>query len=92
MKKRLTRIAPLQTGIVLATLYGILSLIAVPFLLLAGLISGRLGFGVIFIIFLPVLYAAVGFIVGIIAAAVYNLVASWTGGLQFELTDMASPA
>jgi uncharacterized oligopeptide transporter (OPT) family protein len=94
MKKQLTHIAPLRAGIVLGVLYGILSLILVPFFLLAVIFGGKSGtpapaiFGVGFAIFLPVLYAVMGFIGGIIAAAIYNLVAKWTGGLEFEVRDV----
>jgi hypothetical protein len=35
----------------------------------------------------PVIYAIGGFVGGIIAAALCNLVAKWTGGLEFEVTD-----
>ena len=95
MKKQLTYITPLRAGIVLGALYGILSLLVVPFVLLAVLIGGKAGahtpavFGMGFAIFLPVLYAAVGFIGGIIAAALYNLIAKWTGGFEFEVRDSA---
>src|ERR1051325_9384656 len=37
MKQRLTQVSPLQLGIVLGALYGILSLLVVPFLLLAAI-------------------------------------------------------
>ena len=92
MKKHLTRIAPLRAGIVLAVFYGIVSLIILPFLFLTALFGAH-GFplGAVLVVFIPVLYAAVGFIGGIIGAAVYNWVASWTGGLEFEIAD-AAPA
>jgi len=95
MTKRLQHIAPLQLGIVLATLYGVLSLIFVPFALLASVLGAKsqnnFGFfagGVVFIIFVPFLYAALGFIGGVIAAAVYNLIAKWSGGIEFTLADV----
>lgn len=31
--------------------------------------------------------AVAGFIGGLIGAALYNLVAKWTGGLEFEVSD-----
>jgi hypothetical protein len=77
MKKRLTHISPLQAGIVQAVVCGILSLIAVPFIIIVGLIHG--GIGALFAIFLPIVYAVAGFIAGAISALVYNLVATWTG-------------
>jgi hypothetical protein len=86
MKKRLASISPLQLGIVLGVLYGAISLIIVPFLLL-GAIFGHAGFGIIFAIFFPVIYAVAGFIGGVITAFVYNLVAQWTGGIEFTTTD-----
>ncbi|MEO5960680.1 MAG: DUF3566 domain-containing protein [Opitutaceae bacterium] len=99
MKKRLKRLAPLQTGIVLAVLYALLSLFAVPFFMLAGAgmaaaaqqSGAQMPFTFLFgvgALFLPVLYAIFGFIGGVIAAAVYNLVAKWTGGLELTLEDV----
>jgi len=37
---------------------------------------------------IPVLYATIGFIGGIIVAAIYNLIARLTGGLEFTLDDI----
>jgi len=86
MKKRLTYISPLQAGIVQGVVLGIISLIFVPFIIIGGLFHG--GIGTIFFIFLPVVYAVMGFIMGIISAFVYNLVAKWTGGLELVFTDV----
>jgi hypothetical protein len=87
MKKRLTYISPLQAGIVHGVVMGVVSLIFVPFIILGALISHG-GFGAIFAIFLPIVYTIVGFIVGIIVAFVYNLVAKWTGGFELVFTDV----
>jgi hypothetical protein len=94
MKKQLTHIAPLRAGIVLGVLYGLLGLVCVPFFLLlaafhsaSGAHSTAVGsayFGILF----PVFYAVAGFIGGIVAAAIYNLVAKWTGGLEFEVREV----
>ena len=98
MKKQLTYIAPLKAGIVLAALYGILSLIFVPFFLLAAVVGSKSGetlpavFGVGFAIMMPVIYAVVGFLGGLIGAALYNLIAKWTGGFVFEVRDVTSVA
>jgi hypothetical protein len=88
MKKRISHISPLQLGIVSGLLYGIISLIIVPFFLIATLL-GHAGPGAIFAIFLPIIYGVMGFIVGVLTAFVYNLVANWTGGIEFVLTDVA---
>jgi hypothetical protein len=86
MKKRLTYVSPLQLGIVLGVLYGVISLIIVPFFIL-GAIFGKAGFGIIFAIFFPIIYAIAGFVGGVICAFVYNLVAKWTGGVEFTTAD-----
>jgi len=36
-------------------------------------------------LFLPVIYGVMGFVLGIIGAAVYNLVAGWIGGIEVEV-------
>ncbi len=97
MKKRLARISPLQLGIVLAVLYGLLSLIV--FVPMGLLFSGHhsvgsatsatpaFPFSGIFLLAMPVLYAIMGFISGVIGAAVYNVVAKFTGGIEVTVTD-----
>ena len=95
MTKRLQRVAPLQLGVVLAVLYGAISLIFVPFIALFSMFgaqtqnnSGFLAGGLLFTILIPILYAAGGFIGGLVAGAVYNLVAKWTGGIEFTLVEV----
>jgi hypothetical protein len=38
-------------------------------------------------LFIPVMYGVMGFITGIIGAALYNVVAKMTGGLEFQIAD-----
>ena len=93
MKKQLTRVAPLRAGIVLGVLYGFLGLLFTPFILLMAAFGCKTGAfaavgGVFLAILFPVLYAVMGFICGVISAALYNLIAKWTGGLEFEVRDV----
>jgi len=94
MKKQLTHISPLRAGFVLGVLYGLLGLLFIPFFLLAAVFGTKSGgtpaaFGGVFLaVLFPVFYAVGGFIGGIIAAAIYNVVAKWTGGLEFEVQDV----
>ena len=44
----------------------------------------------VFAILAPILHTVAGFIGGLIAAALCNLVAKWTGGLEFEVSDDAT--
>ena len=100
MTRTLKRIAPLQAGKILGILHGCIGLIFLPFFALAGMLGAFaqhtqanqaapaaiiaglvLGMG----IFMPIIYAVMGFIFGIIGAAFYNLVARWVGGFQIEV-------
>ncbi len=44
--------------------------------------------GVVVLLVLPFLYAAVGWVMGAISALVYNLVAGFTGGIQMDLDGL----
>ena len=96
MKKELIHVDPLRTGVVLGILYGAMGLILIPFLIvfiLIGAAAGKhsalpaVGFGIFMMILAPVFYGVMGFILGIIASCVYNLIAKFTGGLKFEVRD-----
>ncbi len=49
-----------------------------PAALMAGIMFG---FG----IFMPIIYGVMGFVLGIIMAAIYNVVARWIGGIEVEV-------
>ena len=36
-------------------------------------------------IFMPVIYGVLGFVIGVVGAAIYNLVAGWIGGIEVEV-------
>ena len=105
MNLKLKRIAPLQAGKMLAACYGLLSLVVVPFMFAAMAIGGMaarshggapplpfmLGMGMGFVLLLPVLYAVIGFVAGVIGAWVYNLLTKWIGGFEFEFEPTAPP-
>ena len=106
MNLKLKRIAPLQAGKMLASLYGLLSLVVVPVMFgvmtVASLVGRQhggpppfplmFGLGLGFVILLPVFYAAMGFVCGVIAAFVYNLLAGWLGGFELTFEPSAPPA
>jgi hypothetical protein len=43
------------------------------------------GLGIFAVIVFPIFYGIIGFIAGLIYAALYNLVAGWTGGIEMRL-------
>ncbi len=94
MVRRIRRLDPLQTGKVLGVLYALMGLIFLPiFWLISKAMPAEAGAGgsllMGFGIMMPIVYGLLGLIGGAIAAAVYNLVAGWTGGLQVEVEDVA---
>jgi len=98
MKKTLKRIAPLQCGKVSGAVYGLLSLIFVPFVLLFGLIGSlvpsehpgpspviAIGIALVMAVILPLFYAVMGFIFGALGAWGYNLVSGMVGGIEVDV-------
>ncbi len=100
MTKRIKTIAPLQLGKVLATCYGLVAVLIVPVFLLVSAVAGLaahaqggmgpppiafLGMGIGIAVAAPLLYALMGFLTGVIGGFVYNLVASWVGGIEVEV-------
>lgn len=95
----LKRIGVLSCGKVSGLLYGIMGLIIGAFVTLFALLGAAIGaassgsneawlgalFGVGAIIIFPIFYGVLGFIIGIISAALYNLVAGFAGGVEIEL-------
>jgi len=79
-----------QTAKVFGVLYGLMGLVFVPFFLVAAAVaphnSAFMGFGLGFVILIPILYAVFGFIFIAIACLLYNMVAGWIGGIEMEIT------
>lgn len=94
----LRRIGVLSVGKMMACIYALLGLIVGAFMSLfslAGLAlegperAGPAIFATIgAIVFLPVMYGAMGFLGGALMAALYNLFASFAGGIQMEFTSV----
>jgi hypothetical protein len=93
-RRRIRRISPLSAAKVLGILYACLGLVFVPFLLIFSLVAAHapnsqkaLPFFIsgIFAVLAPVLYGAMGFIGGLISAAIYNVISGLVGGIEFEV-------
>ncbi len=94
IKRRIRRIEPLPLGKISAILYGIMGLLAVPvFLVMVAASSqlpaeqriGMMAFGLGFAVLSPLIYAAMGFVVGALGALIYNGIARWIGGIEVEV-------
>jgi len=88
----------LSVAKILGLLYGCMGLIIAPLFLMMGLMGSALGqqnsplagifgvgFGIGLAVFAPVLYGAMGFVMGAIGALLYNLFARWVGGFELEI-------
>lgn len=94
MTRRLKRIAPLQLGKILAVLYGAMGLLAAPVFLIISLVGSTSGQkaavpavlgGLVGVVLVPIFYAVMGFLIGVVGAFLYNLVARWVGGIEVEV-------
>jgi hypothetical protein len=84
----------LSVAKIMGLIYGCMGLIVAPFFLLIGVLGSLAGqqkspfagiFGVILALFMPVLYGAMGFVMGLIGGLLYNLFARWVGGFELEM-------
>jgi hypothetical protein len=93
----LKRIGPLSLAKVSAVIYAIIGFIVGCVFALISLIGGAVsqqfggrggGFGAIFgvgaVILFPIMYGVFAFIASLISAALYNLLASWVGGVELD--------
>jgi len=101
---RLRHVAVVQLALVFAVLYALIGLIGglVWWLLLSPIMmagikssmgaaagAGALaGIGFFAVILFPIVYGIIGFIAGLIYAALYNLAARWTGGVEMTLEQV----
>ena len=89
MKKQITRISILQSSKITTALYGLMgfiyTLIGIPIVIFGNEKMKILG---IIYMFMPILMAVLGFIFFVIFAALYNLLARWLGGMEFEVADV----
>ncbi len=86
MAQRISRFSVGQTSKVLAVLYGLGAIIAIPFLWLANTVTPpeeQIGIG--FLLLFPILYAVLMFIITAIGCVLYNWVARMLGGIEVEI-------
>ena len=96
-KHRLLQIPPIRFGIVLGLINGLIGLLVAPIILLAGGVIAAteapklLGIPWLFVgagaLFMPLIHAVGGFLVGILLAMAYNFAARWTGGIELVMEE-----
>lgn len=90
-KRRVKHIGVFQTSLISAIIFFFLSLImVVPIMLImsiAGGLSDNMGFafGGLLMIFMPIMYAIMGFLMTALWCWIYNMVAKRVGGIEIEV-------
>lgn len=85
------RVDPVSVAKYLAGAYALMAMVAGLFFTVAGLVALATGdweplvAGLVIILFGTALYAGFGFVVGLVAGWIYNLVARRTGGIRIVL-------
>jgi hypothetical protein len=89
MKKQIVRISILQSSKIATILYFLMGLIYV-LIGIPMIIFGNDQLRIMGIVYcaMPILLAGLGFVFFVIFAAVYNLIAKWVGGMEFEMIDV----
>jgi hypothetical protein len=97
---RIRRFGVIRTSNVAAVIYFILiAIFVIPFALIAAAtpmtVTDSLGRTVsfqlpwVFLLFVPFLYAGIGWLFTALACLIYNVAARWTGGIEFEAIAVA---
>jgi hypothetical protein len=85
----INRVGPLSSAKVVGLLYTIVGLAMGAFLTLVAAIGGfghrSPFFGIAAVVFLPVTYGVMGFVMTLIMAALYNALAKLVGGVEIDL-------
>ena len=92
MRKRLTHFSPVRTAWTIAVLYFVVFLILwIIFAIVSMVMKPQpdvdrpaMIWGALIAV---VIYPIIGFVATLVSAWIYNLVAKWTGGIEFTLTD-----
>jgi hypothetical protein len=89
------RVGPLSVAKVAGVLYALMGLILGACISLFSVVGsafmpkdagmGSMIFGAAAVVALPVFYGILGFIMTLIMAALYNLVAGWVGGVELDV-------
>lgn len=84
MKKQIIRVSPLQTAKVFAVLYFLMSIPLLGLMVVSFMLSpSPVRPSLTYLIALPFVYLVFGFIFTALGAWIYNLVASWVGGIEY---------
>ena len=89
-----TRIGPMSLAKLSGALYALLGFIIGAIVSAVSVIGGAMGgseagmmgmvFGAAAVVLVPLLYGCMGFVMSLIGASLFNLVAGWVGGIELD--------
>lgn len=89
MKKlKITKVNVLKVAFFMGTIYGILSAIIFLIVGLFGIAIQGEPVGLLLAILMPIIYAIMGFVGGLIMGFMYNIVSKWIGGIEVEVDEI----
>ena len=92
MSKRIRRFAPFQTAKIFGLIYMLMGLLVLPFFWMGSRAATAAGgpafpFGGKLLLFVPLIYGVLGFVIVALTCLLYNLVAGWVGGIEVEVEE-----
>ncbi len=95
MKTQITRFSPHQNAKVVSILMAVTSLIfIIPMTLMMSFIQSKPGMNLgpspILFFIAPIFYLLFTYVIVFLGSMIYNFMAAYTGGIEFELSDHAS--
>jgi hypothetical protein len=85
LQYRLTRFGIQSTALIVGLIYFVLAVVCIPFFYLATRNAPNGGLPGIVLVIGPVVYGIIGYVFTAIGCWLYNLIASWTGGMVLTL-------
>ena len=85
MQYRIKRFGVHSTALTVAILYFLLALVFMPILWLASRGAAGTSLPGLVILFVPLMYAVVGYVFTAIGCWLYNIVSGWVGGIALTL-------
>lgn len=91
MKRSIDRIDPMSAAKIMGIMYLVLGALFFPFIMLSVIFGGEFGFGLVtgllFGIFMLLMYGVMGFLGAALMSWLYNVVAPRVGGIEVEVSE-----
>ena len=92
MQYRVTRFGIHSTALVAGLIYFVLAIVCVPIFYMISRNAPKGGFPGIVLVIGPIFYGVFGYVATAISCWLYNLIASWSGGIVLTLESGESPS